>query len=102
MFALERQIVKKGESEMCGRYYVDDETAREIEKVAREVDAKLRKEKMGDIYPSQAATVLTGKLSGLKAEKMNWVFDDKFLEFALHKVPVQLNKQQEFEQQRLF
>lgn len=208
LLALARQVVKKGESEMCGRYYVDDETAREIEKVVREVDEKLRKEKMGDIYPSQAAAVLTGKLSGLKAEEMNWgfpqyqkkgllinaraesvldrkmfrdsvlyrrciiparhfyewdseknkvtfsrkdepilymagfynrfqnedrfiiittqanasvrqthdrmplvlekselgdwVFDDKFLEFALHKVPVQLNKQQEYEQQSLF
>ena len=28
---------------MCGRYYVDDDTAREIEKVVREVDEKLRK-----------------------------------------------------------
>ena len=53
---------------MCGRYYVDDETAREIEKVVREVDAKLRKERMGDIYPSQTAAVLTGKIPGLKAE----------------------------------
>ena len=26
---------------MCGRYYVDDDTAREIEKVVREVDKKL-------------------------------------------------------------
>lgn len=26
---------------MCGRYYVDDDTAREIEKVVREVDEKL-------------------------------------------------------------
>lgn len=25
---------------MCGRYYVDDDTAREIEKVVREVDEK--------------------------------------------------------------
>ena len=27
---------------MCGRYYVDDETAREIEKLVRQVDRKLR------------------------------------------------------------
>lgn len=59
---------------MCGRYYVDDETVREIEKVVREVDAKLRKERMGDIYPSQTAAVLTGKTPGLKAEEMNWGF----------------------------
>lgn len=193
---------------MCGRYYVDDETAREIEKVVREVDAKLQKERMGDVYPSQTAAVLTGKIPGLRAEEMDWgfpqyqkkgllinaraetvlerkmfrdsvlhrrciipakhfyewdseknkvtffrkeepilymagfykrfqdeerfiiittqantsvrqvhdrmplilekseledwVFDDRFLEFALHKIPVQLNKQQEYEQQSLF
>lgn len=193
---------------MCGRYYVDDETVREIEKVVREVDAKLQKERMGDVYPSQTAAVLTGKIPGLKAEEMNWgfpqyqkkgllinaraetvlerkmfrdsvlhrrciipakhfyewdsgknkvtffrkeepilymagfyrrfqdeerfiiittqantsvkqvhdrmplilekseleewVFDDRFLEFALHKIPVRLNKQQEYEQQSLF
>ena len=28
---------------MCGRYYVDDETAREIEKLIRQVDEKMRK-----------------------------------------------------------
>lgn len=193
---------------MCGRYYVDDETAREIEKVVREVDAALRKKRIGDVYPSQPATVLTGRMPGLKAEEMNWgfpqyqkkgllinaraesvldrkmfrdsalhrrciipakhfyewdsgknkvtfqrkdepvlymagfyncfqsedrfvvittqanesvrkvhdrmplilekseledwVFDDRFLEFALHKVPIQLNKLQEYEQQTLF
>ena len=27
---------------MCGRYYVDDDTAKEIEKVIRQVDAMIR------------------------------------------------------------
>lgn len=36
---------KKGRKIMCGRYYVDDDTAREIEKVVREVDEKLRRER---------------------------------------------------------
>lgn len=27
---------------MCGRYYVDDDTAREIEKLVRQVDEKMR------------------------------------------------------------
>lgn len=31
---------------MCGRYYVDDETARKIEKVIRQVDEKLRQDSM--------------------------------------------------------
>lgn len=34
---------------MCGRYYVDDETAREIEKMVGKVDVKLQKERMGDV-----------------------------------------------------
>ncbi len=59
---------------MCGRYYVDDETAREIEKVVREIDRKLKDVHTGDVYPSQAAAVLTGKLEGLRVEQMNWGF----------------------------
>ena len=59
---------------MCGRYYVDDDTAREIERVVREVDSKLRKERIGDVYPSQTAPVITGKVSGLLAEEMHWGF----------------------------
>ena len=42
---------------MCGRYYVDDETAREIEKLVRELDRKLQIERTGDIRPSQRAAV---------------------------------------------
>ncbi len=33
---------------MCGRYYVDDETAREIEKLVRNLDRKLQIEHAGD------------------------------------------------------
>lgn len=28
---------------MCGRFYIDDETAREIEKIARKIDVKMAK-----------------------------------------------------------
>ena len=34
---------------MCGRYYVDDETAREIEKLVRDLDRKLQIERTGDV-----------------------------------------------------
>lgn len=58
---------------MCGRYYVDNETAREIEKLIRQVDEKLRQDSMAavkmitekDIYPTQLAPVLAGKGSSL-------------------------------------
>ena len=59
---------------MCGRYYVDDDTAREIEKVVREVDEKLRRERRGDICPSQSAVVITGRKPQLSAEEMSWGF----------------------------
>ena len=29
---------------MCGRFYVDDETAREIERLTREVDERIKRE----------------------------------------------------------
>ena len=54
---------------MCGRYYVDDETAAEIEKLLRQMDERKRKESLqavsriasGDIYPGKAAPVLSGQ-----------------------------------------
>lgn len=59
---------------MCGRYYVDDDMAREIEKVVREVDEKLKRERRGDICPSQSAAVITGRKPHLLAEEMTWGF----------------------------
>jgi len=45
---------------MCGRYYVDDDTAREIEKLIRQVDEKMKRDALAesvrlaakDIHPS--------------------------------------------------
>ena len=37
---------------MCGRYYIDDETAREIERLVRHLDQKFKAEGRRDIYPS--------------------------------------------------
>lgn len=59
---------------MCGRYYVDDETAREIEKIVRETEARLSRQKTGDVHPSQAAAVLTGKKSYMSMDEMHWGF----------------------------
>ena len=36
---------------MCGRYYVDDETAKEIEKIVRSVDEQLKREAKTYIPP---------------------------------------------------
>ena len=59
---------------MCGRYYVDDETAREIEKIVRDLDRKLHVERTGDIRPSQRAAVIKGENEHLMADCMAWGF----------------------------
>lgn len=76
---------------MCGRYYVDDGTFKEIERLVREIDARSlhsgdrvesTDEKTigqitsieGDVYPSQEAVVLSGKGRSLMLERMHWGF----------------------------
>ena len=59
---------------MCGRYYVDDETAREIEKLVRDLDRRLKMERTGDVFPSQNAIILKGEGNHLAAEQMKWGF----------------------------
>ena len=74
---------------MCGRFYVDEGTAREIEQVIRSVDLQIQKMRTGDIYPSQSAGILACRsrqknplLAGPAAEKspalelteMHWGF----------------------------
>lgn len=69
---------------MCGRYYVDNETAREIEKLIWQVDEKLRQDSMAavkmitekDIHPTQLAPVLTGKGSSLYCGWQRWGFPE--------------------------
>lgn len=59
---------------MCGRYYVDDETAREIEKLVRDLDRKLQIERTGDVFPAQNTTIIKGQEHHLAAEQMRWGF----------------------------
>lgn len=66
---------------MCGRYYVDDETAREIEKIIRQVDERLRKESGSsitlqpkDIHPAEVAPVLTAADHKLCCKWQRWGF----------------------------
>ena len=67
---------------MCGRYYVDDETAREIEKLVRQVGEKMRHESLqaagritaGDIYPGKDAPVLSARDGSLCCRWQHWGF----------------------------
>ena len=67
---------------MCGRYYVDDDTAREIEKLVRQVDEKLRRKDTAcrvemaarDIHPTDAAPILVASGSGIACLWQRWGF----------------------------
>lgn len=59
---------------MCGRYYLDDEAVREIEKLVRYVDKNLGQQKTGDIHPSDNAPVLIGEKLGFSIKSMHWGF----------------------------
>jgi len=60
---------------MCGRYYVDEDAAREVLEIVRDLDHS-RKEQLpsGDIHPSERAAVICGGPGGLTAELMRWGF----------------------------
>ncbi len=67
---------------MCGRYYVDDDTAREIEKLVLQMDEKQRQESIravrrigaGDIYPGREAPVLSEKDGTVCCNWQHWGF----------------------------
>lgn len=59
---------------MCGRYYIDDDTIREMEKLVRQIDKKLLEEKSRDVFPSQSAPVVTGREGELCGEELMWGF----------------------------
>lgn len=59
---------------MCGRYYVDDDTAREIEKIVRQVDEQMSRVKAGDICPSGTAPVLMTDGEQISVRFQKWGF----------------------------
>ncbi len=70
------KIKAKGrEKSVCGRYYVDDETAREIEKLVREIDHKINRERLtGDVHPADQAMVLINKDRRVMPALQRWGF----------------------------
>ena len=53
---------------MCGRYYIDDDTIREMEKLVRQIDKKLLEEKSGMCFPPRTLRPLR-EGTGCCAEK---------------------------------
>ena len=65
---------------MCGRYYVDDDTAKEIEKLVKQVDERMKQKsekihlKPKDIYPSEVAPVISADNNVLCCKWLRWGF----------------------------
>lgn len=59
---------------MCGRYYVDEEMAGEIERLVRSLDKSICPARRRDVFPSQNALILRSRGEGLSAEQMRWGF----------------------------
>lgn len=58
---------------MCGVFYVDDETMREIEKIARKIDRKLAV--TGDVHPSEPALILRADHQEMVSEVLKWGYE---------------------------
>ena len=60
---------------MCGRFYVDEDTAKEIEKVIRKVDENLAGvRRNGDFHPTENAAVIVEKQGNLYLTSKRWGF----------------------------
>ena len=58
---------------MCGVFYVDDDTKREIEKIARKIDRK--QAAAGDVHPSQPALILRADHGEMVSEVLQWGYE---------------------------
>lgn len=61
---------------MCGRYYIDDDTAKEIEKIVAELDKKYSNKsyKTGEIFPTNDVPILVAKGKNIEPEVVKWGF----------------------------
>ena len=58
---------------MCCRYYYDEKMAREIEKICKSIDRKLRMAAR-EVCPSEKAPVIIGRKGKLLLDEMQWGF----------------------------
>lgn len=59
---------------MCHRFFVDEDTLRDIRRIVAKIDGDLREKRRGDVNPTDSAIVITGRAPGLAAEEMTWGF----------------------------
>ncbi|MFA9377026.1 MAG: SOS response-associated peptidase [Lachnotalea sp.] len=59
--------------ELCGRYYIDEETAVELQKIVANLDRKMNLAKyVGDVVPSAKAPVLIAHNTIVSLELLSW------------------------------
>lgn len=58
---------------MCGVFYVDDDTMREIEKIAGKIDRKLAA--AGDVHPSEPVLILRANHQEMVSEVLKWGYE---------------------------
>ncbi len=60
-------------------------------------------ETLNDWLVGNTSVKIREQQAGLEENELEaWVYDDGFLDFALHRTPVELQKHQEYEQLSLF
>jgi putative SOS response-associated peptidase YedK len=65
---------------MCGRYYVDDDTSREIRKILEQLDSKYENSgrKTKEIYPTNIAPILLGENNIIEPAPSIWGFPNYY------------------------
>lgn len=61
---------------MCGRYYIDDETSKEIEKILQDIDKKNsgKSYKTGEIFPTDTVPILVAQKDDIIPDLFTWGF----------------------------
>lgn len=61
---------------MCGRYYIDDETSREIEKIIKDIDSRNSNKnyKTGEIIPTNTVPILVSQQESITPNLCIWGF----------------------------
>lgn len=78
----QKALKNTGDIHMCGLYYIDDDTAKELERLTPQAEAALRRisaaavNQMGytHIHPSEEAPVLLAKDGGIACAWLRWGF----------------------------
>lgn len=58
---------------MCGRFYIDEETVKEVEKIAGRIERK--RLKLGDVHPTEPALVLRASGGRMVSGALKWGYE---------------------------